>query len=733
MENPSESIFINRELSWLDFDSRVLALAKEKSVPLAERIKFAAIFGSNMDEFFMVRVGSLYDQTLLKNNKLDIVTHMTPSEQIAAITPRVAELQAKCDKYYQHLLSALKENKYIKVDFDHLDKQQEHYWKAYFTSEILPILSPQVVDQRHPFPFLRNKEIYYAAQFNSKNDGVYYGIIPLSGQFEQLLFIKNPDGTTSFAFADELIAHYAASIFNKSTLQNACLFRVTRNADITVDEGMMDHDIDFRDVMSELLKKRRKLAAVRLQFWPSAPQEIVKFLRDKLVVPADRCYTQTSPLDPGLLFRLASRVSADSNPAFSYPPARPIQAPADYDLYAEAHKHDVLLSYPYQSIRPFIRMLMKAGSDPDVVSIKMTLYRMASDSQIVQALINAAENGKEVTAMVELRARFDEQNNIDWSKQLEEAGCTVFYGFDDYKVHSKLTLITSKVNGKYHYLTQIGTGNYNEKTSELYTDLSFITTRQEIGEEASAVFNNMALQRLTSEADTMLVAPLRFKSVLLEQMDRQIDRARRGLPASMILKNNSINDPQIINKISEASCAGVRVDMIVRGICCIKAGVPGKTENVHIRSIVGRYLEHSRIYCFGEGEDMTIYIASGDFLTRNTERRVEVGVRVDDREIAKKLRGILDLQLRDTVNAREMQPDGIYTRVKPKQGEPPVDSQMAMYGYFQHGFETVHPAVPTRKAAAKPVQKPKRPTPHPHKPENKRFRGFFDSLFGHKK
>jgi len=733
LENPSESIFINRELSWLDFDSRVLALAKEKSVPLAERIKFAAIFGSNMDEFFMVRVGSLYDQTLLKNNKLDIVTHMTPSEQIAAITPRVAELQAKCDKYYQHLLSALKENKYIKVDFDHLDKQQEHYWKAYFTSEILPILSPQVVDQRHPFPFLRNKEIYYAAQLSSKNDGVYYGIIPLSGQFEQLLFIKNPDGTTSFAFADELIAHYAASIFNKSTLQNACLFRVTRNADITVDEGMMDHDIDFRDVMSELLKKRRKLAAVRLQFWPSAPQEIVKFLRDKLVVPADRCYTQTSPLDPGLLFRLASRVSADSNPAFSYPPARPIQAPADYDLYAEAHKHDVLLSYPYQSIRPFIRMLMKAGSDPDVVSIKMTLYRMASDSQIVQALINAAENGKEVTAMVELRARFDEQNNIDWSKQLEEAGCTVFYGFDDYKVHSKLTLITSKVNGKYHYLTQIGTGNYNEKTSELYTDLSFITTRQEIGEEASAVFNNMALQRLTSEADTMLVAPLRFKSVLLEQMDRQIDRARRGLPASMILKNNSINDPQIINKISEASCAGVRVDMIVRGICCIKAGVPGKTENVHIRSIVGRYLEHSRIYCFGEGEDMTIYIASGDFLTRNTERRVEVGVRVDDREIAKKLRGILDLQLRDTVNAREMQPDGMYTRVKPKQGEPPVDSQMAMYGYFQHGFETAHPAAPARKTAAKPVQKPKRPTPHPHKPENKRFRGFLDSLFGHKK
>ena len=310
-----------------------------------------------------------------------------------------------------------------------------------------------------------------------------------------------------------------------------------------------------------------------------------------------------------------------------------------------------------------------------------------------------------------MRARFDEQNNIDWSKQLEDAGCTVFYGFDDYKVHSKLTLITSRVNGQYKYLTQIGTGNYNEKTSELYTDLSFITTRQEIGEEASAVFNNMALQRLTSEADTMLVAPLRFKSVLLEEMDRQIALAMQGKPASIILKNNSINDPQIIDKISEASCAGVRVDMIVRGICCVRAGVPGRTENVHIRSLVGRYLEHSRIYCFGSGENMRIYIASGDFLTRNTERRVEVGVRVDDPAIAKKLRGILDLQLRDTVNAREMQPDGTYTKVRPAEGQPPVDSQMAMFGYFQYGFEMApekpkakpKPKTAAAKATAKPV------------------------------
>ena len=732
MDKP-ETIYINRELSWLDFDNRVLALAKEKNVPLGERIKFAAIFGSNMDEFFMVRVGSLYDQTLLKNNKPDIVTHMTASEQIAAITPRVAELQAKCDKYYQHLIEQLAAAGYKKVDFNKLTKQQEHFWKAYFQRELMPLLSPQIVDARHPFPFLNNKDIYYIAQLFHKGEGVSFGIVPVSDRFERVMFIKDGDATC-FAFIEELVARYAATIFNASTVQKQCLFRVTRNADITVDEGMMDHDIDFRDVMSELLKKRRKLAAVRLQFWPEAPQEIVKFLREKLVVPSSRCYTQTSPLDSASLFKLAGRIAGDGSHAeMFYPAAKPMQAPAGYDLYTEVRKHDVLLAYPYQSIRPFIRMLQRAGSDPDVVSIKMTLYRMASDSQIVAALINAAENGKEVVAMVELRARFDEQNNIDWSKQLQDAGCTVLYGFDDYKVHSKLTLITSRVNGRYHYLTQIGTGNYNEKTSEQYTDLSFITTRQEIGEEASAVFNNMALQRLTSDVGTMLVAPLHFKTVLLEEMDRQIARAMQGQEASIILKNNSINDPQIMAKIIEASCAGVRVDMIVRGICCVRAGVPGYTENVHIRSIVGRYLEHSRIYCFGSGEDMRIYIASGDFLTRNTERRVEVGVRVDDAAIAKKLRGILDLQLRDTVNAREMQPDGTYTKVKPAEGQPPVDSQMAMFGYFQNGFAAPEPPKPAkapeppRPAAPKAVAKPVNRKTSPLRPSRP---GLWQNLFG---
>ena len=732
-----DTIFINRELSWLDFNRRVLVLGKDKNVPLAEQVKFLAIYGSNLDEFFMVRVGSLQERANLARSQKDKdkrenKTNMTAEEQLNAIMPKVAHLQEDCDKYYEKALENLDACGYKKVNFDAMDKEQERFWKKYFQNELFPILSPQIVDNRHPFPFLRNKEIYLGALLKEK-EGQSLGMIPISSQMERLILVRR-EGKTEFALTEELVLHYASLIFGKDAVQEKCLFRVTRNADIDVKEGMMDHDIDYREIMADLLKRRRKLAAVRLQVTPTAPQEILRLLCDKLELSHKRVFAQKSPLDLSFFYKLTGKMEAEGNPELFYPSARPMLPPQDYDLAAEVEKHDVLLSYPYQSIRPFIAMLKKAARDPEVISIKMTLYRMARESQIVQALIEAAENGKEVVALVELRARFDEQNNIDWSKQLEDAGCTVFYGFDDYKVHSKLTLITSRVNGQYKYLTQIGTGNYNEKTSELYTDLSFITTRQEIGEEASAVFNNMALQRLTSEADTMLVAPLRFKTVLLEEMDRQIALAMQGKPASIILKNNSINDPQIIDKISEASCAGVRVDMIVRGICCVRAGVPGRTENVHIRSLVGRYLEHSRIYCFGSGEAMRIYIASGDFLTRNTERRVEVGVRVDDPAIAKKLRGILDLQLRDTVNAREMQPDGTYVKVRPAEGQPPVDSQMAMFGYFQNGFvqETDKPEKP--KAGSKPkaaaVKAAVKPVPRQRAALRPKRAGLLQSLFG---
>ena len=709
-----ESIFINRELSWLDFNQRVLALGKDKNVPLAEQVKFLAIYGSNLDEFFMVRVGSLQERANLeqdkgKKAKRENKTNMTAAEQLAAIMPKTARLQEECDRSYARALEALAQFGYRKVDFDHLTKEEEHFWKKYFQTELFPILSPQIVDNRHPFPFLRNKEIYLGVLLREKRpQGQSLGIIPISSQMERLHFIRK-DGETQYALVEELVLHYAASIFGKESILEKCLFRVTRNADIDVKEGMMDHDIDYREIMTELLKRRRKLAAVRLQVTPGAAPEVQRLLCSRLELSHKRVFVQKSPLDLSFFYKLTGRIEAEDHPGLFYPAARPMLPPPGYDLAQEVQKHDVLLNYPYQSIRPFIAMLKNAAHDPDVISIKMTLYRMARESQIVQALMEAAENGKEVVALVELRARFDEQNNIDWSKQLESAGCTVVYGFDDYKVHSKLTLITKKGKEGYSYITQIGTGNYNEKTSELYTDLSFITADERIGEEASKVFRNLAVHRLTEESDKMLVAPLRFKSVLLEEMDHVIAAARMGRPASMILKNNSISDRDIILKLQEASCAGVRIDMIVRGICCVRAQVPGKTENLHIRSLVGRYLEHGRIYSFFDGARTRIYIASGDFLTRNTECRVEVGVRVDDPVLVKKLTDILELQLRDNVNAREMQADGSYQKVKPAQGEPEVNGQMDLYDLLRNDWTRPEPWKQVTPPAAPEVQAPQQP------------------------
>lgn len=697
LEAQENQIFINRELSWLDFNRRVLALSKDKTVPLAEQMKFAAIYGSNLDEFFMVRVGSLYDRTLLKNEITENKTNMTAAQQLAAIMPKTAELQEQCDKNVFRLRERLAEVGYRRIDFEKLDREDEKFWKKYFQNELYPVLSPQIIDHRHPFPFLRNQEIYLCATLKAKGDEeVSFGLIPIGSQFERLLYLKKEE-TVEYGLAEELIFHFAQLVFPKGMLQKKCLFRVTRNADIDVKEGMFDQDIDYRQVMSELLKKRRKLAAVRLQFWNQPPQEIEKYLCDKLVLPQKQCFAQAAPLDLSCFFKLAARLQADGRSELFYPPAKPLQAPAGYRLGREVETHDMLLAYPYQSMRPFIKMLMAAAFDPEVISIKMTLYRMAHDSQIVQALVAAAENGKEVVTVVELRARFDEQNNIDWSKQLEEAGCTVIYGLDEYKVHSKLTLITRKRAGKYHYTTQVGTGNYNEKTSEQYTDLAFVTTSQEIGEEAAAVFNNLAVERLTDDTQYLLVAPLCFKSVLLAEIDREIGQARMGLPARITLKNNSISDKNVIEKLEEASCAGVATDMIVRGICCVRAGVPGHTENLRVRSIVGRYLEHSRIYAFGEGENLRIYIASGDFLTRNTERRVEVGIRIEDRSLKEKLWGLLQLQLADNVNAREMKPDGSYSKVKPGPGERCIDSQMELYEYFSAGFGAAVPEKEPRR------------------------------------
>ena len=683
MNMSDDTIFINRELSWLDFNRRVLALGKDKNVPLAERVKFLAIYGSNLDEFFMVRVGSLQERANLeqekgKKEKRENKTNMTAAEQLAAIMPKTAQLQEDCDKYYAKALEALAENGYRKVDLDHLTKEDEHVWKKYFQTELFPILSPQIVDNRHPFPFLRNKEIYLGVLLKEKHPaGQSLGIIPISSQMERIHFIKK-DGETLFALTEELVLHFAASIFGKETILEKCLFRVTRNADIDVKEGMMDHDIDYREIMTELLKRRRKLAAVRLQITPAPAPEVERLLCNRLLLTHKRVFEQKSPLDLSFFYKLTGRIEAEGRPELFYPAARPMLPPPDYDLAAEVQKHDVLLSYPYQSIRPFIAMLKKAAHDPDVISIKMTLYRMARESQIVQALMEAAENGKQVDVLVELKARFDEENNIEWSRRLERAGCHVIYGVDKLKVHSKLCLITRKTDEGIQYITQIGTGNYNEKTSRLYTDLSYITARDEIGEEALQVFQALMLGETVDHMSVLLVAPHCLQDKLIDMIDGEISKAKAGQKGLIRLKMNSLTDKMLIDKLVEASQAGVQVEMIVRGICCLRGGVPGLTDNVHIISIVGRFLEHSRIYIFGDGDAARYYIASADWMTRNTLRRVEVATPILQDDVKRRIDHIFDVMWHDNVQARDQQPDGSYTRRYPGT-QTPLASQNVLY------------------------------------------------------
>ncbi len=684
-----QDIFINRELSWLEFNKRVLNLSLDNSVPLAERIKFLSIYGSNLDEFFMVRVGSLYDRTLIQEFALvkENKTRMTPQQQLDAIMPRVADLQMISDDAFEKLTKKLSHCGYQRVNFKKLDKSEISFWKKYFINELFPILSPQIIDRRHPFPFLRNNEIYLGATLEQKGaEQTAFGIIPISSQFGKIIILPKEGGWV-YAFVEDIILNYADHVFGKKAVKEKCVFRVTRNADITADDAMFDQDLDYRQIMSELLKKRRKLAAVRLQINKGVSKNIKDYLCEKLVLPKEQVFEQTKPMEISAGFKLAAKISQNLQSELFYPPRRPILPDKDYRLANEATKKDVLLQYPYQSIRPFLSLLIRAAYDPDVVSIKMTLYRVASNSKIIEALCTAAENGKEIVTIVELRARFDEQNNIDFSKVLEEAGCTVIYGFGDYKVHSKLCLITKKVNNELQYISQIGTGNYNEKTSEQYTDLSYITCDAAVGVELANVFNDLAMERLTQDTNRLLIAPLNFKTILMQEMDKEIETQKMGKEGRIIIKCNSISDREIIEKISEASIAGVKVEMIVRGICCFKAGLPGLTENVRVRSVIGRYLEHSRIYSFGNDNNLRVYIASGDFLTRNTQRRVEAGVHITDTDIIEKIQYSLELQLKDNVNAYEMNPDGTYEKIKRDDAQIPIDSQSDMYNVLADDFE----------------------------------------------
>ena len=672
----SKGVYDNRELSWLKFNVRVLEEAMDKSVPLMERLLFESIFESNLDEFFMVRVGSLTDKSLLNDNDKDGKTKMRPSEQLSAIYSKVRELNVKKDDTYATLLKDMQRNKIYHKQIKNLSKLEYAFLEDYYAYEIKPFLNAVLVDKRHPFPFLSNKKIYVVGKLNSKS-GVKIGMIECSDKFERVIFLptQTPD-EISFILVEELILHFAQKAFAGYKFEEKALMRVTRNADIDIEESF-DDELDFRDNMSILINKRKRLCPVRLQLSKSLSELTVAELCMRLDLTKKQVFVEKAPLDFSFVFSVFNR--AEKKKHLFFEPLEPQKSPAideSLPMIDQIDKGDILLSYPYESIRPFIRLLDEAAADPSVMSIKMTLYRVAKNSKVIKALCAAAENGKDVTVLVELRARFDEENNIGWSKLLEESGCHVMYGPQSLKVHSKLCLITRKVGKSVKHTVQVGTGNYNEKTAELYTDLCLMTANQEIAEDAVRVFEALAVENLVEDTKQLLVAPNCLQNRVVDMMDREIEIAKNGGQGYVGAKLNSLTDKVIIDKIIECSKAGVKVELVIRGISCLVAGVPGQTENVRIISIVGRYLEHARIYIFG-ADDKKVYISSADYMTRNTIRRVEVAAPVLDENIKNRVLSYFELQLSDNVKAREQQSDGTYKRVSADKDK--IDAQKQLF------------------------------------------------------
>ncbi len=674
-------IYMNRELSWLKFNERVLEEAENPEVPLCERLTFASIYQSNLDEFFMVRVGSLYDQTLLDKKICENKTGMTSQEQIDAILKQTKLINKRKEAVYEELMACVAEQGIRILRFNELDEDGARYLEGYFKSEIAPLISPTVIGRRQPFPFLKNKEIYAVAVLGAKGKKDRLGIIPCTSNiFGRLIAVPGMPGT--YMLAEELILHFAPVVFKGYKIKSKSLLRITRNADIDAD-ALYDEDLDYREFMAGLIKQRKKLAPIRLELSRDMDKKGIAVLCEYLELDENHVFMSSTPLDLSFVFQIQDLLR--KNPELYFPKRTPQKSNQFQDgksIIAQIKEEDKLLSYPYESIRPFLHLLTEAAEDPDVISIKMTLYRVAKQSKVVEALIEAAENGKEVVVLVELRARFDEENNIEWSRRLEDAGCQVIYGLDGYKVHSKLCLITRKNAGQVEYITQIGTGNYNEKTSRLYTDLSLMTSNVEIGLEASNVFQALSKGEVVEHTRHLLVAPKCLQNKVLGMLDEEIAHARNGEEAYAGFKLNSLTDKKIIDKLIETSEAGVKIDMIIRGICCLIPGVEGKTENIRIISIVGRFLEHSRIYIFGSKERRKYYIASADFMTRNTVRRVEVAAPVYNDKLKTKLQEMFDVMLSDNQKARKLEADGNYHRVS--NDLTPVNAQEYFYAEAYH-------------------------------------------------
>lgn len=659
----------NRELSWLRFNHRVLEEAQDATVPLMERMKFVAIFTSNLDEFFMIRVGSLYDMAAADNTKQDIRSGMTAAEQLSAIYRAVAPLYKERDKTYAEIKKQLHPYGVCGLGFKELEQQEKKYVKKYFKEQILPVLSPQIVDGNHPFPHLLNKEIYVVA--NLKQGGrTMLGVVPVPQYISDVLFLPGHD--IRYIRMEKVILEYLELVFDKYQVSDKNYICVTRNADIAPNDELMADNEDFRFVMQETLHRRRRMAVVRLEAANPLGKEMEKFFCEKFHITPECIFRTKMPMKLDFIFTIADKVPESMKKALIDPPfiPQPSSMLSEGSVMEQVKKKDVLLSYPYESMEPFLQLIKEASTDPDVMTIRITIYRLAKKARLVEYLCAAAENGKEVTVLIELRARFDEQNNIDWSERMEEAGCRVLYGFENYKVHSKICLITYRNKNEIRYITQIGTGNYNEKTAKMYTDYSLITSSQEIGEDAAVFFKNMSIGNLDGVYNHLIVSPTSLKQKALQLMDEEIAKGKEG---RILMKMNSVTDMDFIRKTAQASQAGVKIQLIVRGICCILPGVPGKTDNLHVTSIVGRFLEHPRVFVFGRGADAKVYIGSADMMTRNTENRVEVACPIYDETIRRRLLHDLKVMLSDNVKAREMTSDGTYR--KKAAGEKAVNAQ----------------------------------------------------------
>lgn len=684
----------NRELSWLQFNARVLAEAEDENVPLLERFKFLAIFTSNLDEFFMIRVGSLCDMAAVDKEHTDSKSGLTAKEQLHLIYKAVEPLYARRDAAFSDVDSKLSAIGLRRLTMDSLAPDEQKYIKRYFKDIIAPVLSPQIVDSHHPFPHLEGKVLHIAALLSHKKTE-RLGLLPVPASLPPVVFL--PETPSRYILTEDILLSYADHVFEMYDVLEKTVLCVTRNADIQVDDETFGVEGgDFRKKMEKLLRQRRRMAVVRVEINRPISDHFKEHFRSRFEVSDAQIFlSRTAPLKLGYAFSLGEHLPEKKRAFLSdapFTPQQPAMLSAGQSLLKAALQRDILLSYPYESMEPFLQMIREAANDPAVLAIRITIYRLASKAKLVEYLCAAAENGKDVTALIELRARFDEQNNIDWSERMEEAGCKIIYGFEDYKVHSKICLITRRERGAVRHITQVGTGNYNEKTAKQYTDVSLITADERIGQDAGAFFNNMALGNLSGHYSRLFVAPTSLKNNILALMDEQIVKGKDGY---ILLKFNSLTDIDVIAKLREASCAGVTVEMIVRGICCLLPGVPDHTENITVTSIVGRFLEHSRIYVFGRGVEEKMYISSADLMTRNTERRVEIACPIDDPAVRARLHDILYAMQHDTVKARVLQPDGTYCK-KPAVQDPICAQDLLM----QQAIENA------RKQAAQPAPHP---------------------------